>query len=71
MKTKLASLKGSRINLRRRGFNNNLLRTTFAHQLQEEEEEAEASKEDTTFNQGSCSISYMERTKAILRRVAK
>jgi hypothetical protein len=57
MNTKLASLKGSRINLRRRGLNNNLLKTTFTHQLQEEEEEVEASKEDTTLNQGSCSIS--------------
>lgn len=66
MKTKLASLKGSRINLRRRGLNNNILRTYSAHQLQEVEEEAEALKEDTTLNQGSCYVSYMERTKAIL-----
>jgi hypothetical protein len=64
IKTKLVSPKGSRINLRRQGLSNNLLRITFVHQLQEDEEEAEALEEDTTLNQGIYSTSFVERTRA-------
>jgi hypothetical protein len=65
MKIKPARPKGSRINHRAQGLNNNLLRTTFANLPQEEEEGDKASKEDSTPSQGSYSCSSMESTRAI------
>jgi hypothetical protein len=54
-----------------KGPNSHLLITTSTHQLQEEEEDVEALKEDTTLNQGRCPTSSMERIRATPERVAK
>jgi hypothetical protein len=54
-----------------KGPNSNILRTTSTDQLQEDEEEVEALKEDTTLNQGRCPTSYVERIRATPGRVAK
>jgi hypothetical protein len=71
MKTKPSRPKGSKINHRTQGLNNNLLRTTSTDLLHEEEEEAEALEEDTTPNHGSCPVSSVEITGAISQGVSR
>lgn len=70
MKKKLLSLRFSQVNPRNQALNKNLLRATFVHQLQEEEETAEALETGLTHKQGSCIVCFVEKTKVTPQRTA-
>jgi hypothetical protein len=63
MQTKPTRLRDNKIDHRARDLNNNPLKTTFAHLPQEEEEEYEASEEDSTPIRGNRFASSVEKTR--------
>jgi hypothetical protein len=61
----MVNLKGNKVSPRSQEPNNNPLRATFAHQLQEGGKEAKALEEDSILNQESCFAFPVGTTRAI------
>jgi hypothetical protein len=67
----MVNLKGNKVSPRSREPNNNPIRETSAHQLQEGGKEAKALEKDSILNQENCFAISVGTTRAILQRIGR